>query len=827
MKETLQKLKILLNFLLVAIFSLGVLVPPALAQEILPQPDPEFKGDIGVTYETSGEPDKSILESPEAPAEAPNIILVILDDVGFSSAETFGGPIKTPTLEELADEGLIYNRFHTTALCTPTRAALLTGRNHHSVGSGVIQELATGYPGYKGLIPKSTATIAEVLQENGYSTAWFGKNHNVPDNQTSMVGPFDRWPNGLGFDYFYGFIGGETDQWHPALYENQNPINAPATMSNGDPYNLTHDLADKAIGWMNNQHSIAPDRPFFLFFAPGATHSPHQPPADYRDNYEGQFDQGWDVERQNIFNRQQGNGVTPPTPGIVADAQLTPRPDEIPAWDDDAIFTADDRRLLADQMEIYAAFLEYTDIEVGRVLDAIPSDEVENTMIIYIVGDNGAAAGGKLYGTCNTMKTLNGLPAELADLRGCEKDEINESGWGWPGTAPAYAIGWAWATDAPFQWTKEVASHFGGTRNPMIIKWPKVIPLTPETREIRDQFHHVVDIAPTILEVTGIQEPEIVNSIQQQPIEGVSLAYTFGEPDDDTAEGRHKTQYFEIYGNRGIYKDEGDHEWIASTVHRKPVGDGQLPDFDEDDWELYDLKTDFSQAQDLATTNPDKLEELKDLFLVEGSKYNVFPLDDRFVERGDVSLRPSFVSDRYEFDFYEGAVRLPEGTAPDVKNKSHRITANVTIPDENTEGVLLALGGDTGGYSFYVKDSKLHYTHNYAGTPYDVVSEDNVPIGEDVTLEFCFLYGQDGREGDGQGGIVFLSMDDGQGNSYSTIDTDKVANTVPARYSLETQDVGMDLLSPVADYDSPFEFTGTIKKVTINLKKPRLPFLCR
>lgn len=581
MKKTVLKPKRLLNLLVVAIFSLGVLVPPALAQEILPQPDPEFKGEIGVTYETSGEPDISILKSPEAPKDAPNIVLVLLDDVGFSSSETFGGSIKTPTLEKLADEGITYNRFHTTALCAPTRAALLTGRNHHSVGTGVIQELATGYPGYKGLIPKSTATIAEVLQENGYSTAWFGKNHNVPDNQTSMVGPFDRWPNGLGFDYFYGFIGGETDQWFPALYENQNPINPPATTSDGETYNLTHDLADKAIGWINNQHSIAPDRPFFLYFAPGATHSPHQPPDSYRHNYEGKFDKGWDKERKKIFKRQKALNIIPDN------AELTERPELIPGWDDEE-FDDSDRELLANQMEIYAAFLEYTDDEVGRVLDAIPEEEVENTMIIYIVGDNGGAAGGGLYGTCNTMKTINGLNPTVEDLQDCADN------WGKVGTSPAYAVGWAWATDAPFRWTKEVASYFGGTRNPMIIKWPKFIATDSGKRQLREQFHHVIDIAPTILEVTGIQEPEIVNSIQQQPIEGVSLAYTFGFGkkfgNGKNAKGTHKTQYFEMYGNRAMYKDEGEHEWMASTLHRSPVGKGiEPPPFEQD--ELISLKT--------------------------------------------------------------------------------------------------------------------------------------------------------------------------------------------------------------------------------------------
>ena len=836
MKKTLVKLKRLLNLLMVAIFSLGVLVPPALAQEILPQPDPEFKGEIGVTYDTSGEPDKSIMESPEAPKDAPNIVLILLDDVGFSSSETFGGSIKTPTLEKLANQGITYNRFHTTALCAPTRAALLTGRNHHSAGSGVIQELATGYPGYKGLIPKSKATIAEILHENGYSTAWFGKNHNVPDNQTSMVGPFDRWPNGLGFDYFYGFIGGETDQWYPALYENQNPINPPATTSDGEVYNLTHDLADKAIGWMNNQHSIAPDRPFFLYFAPGATHSPHQPPDSYRKKYKFRFRHGWDEERERIFERQKALEIIP------ADTILTPRPPEIPAWDefDDSAHAA-----LAKEMEIYAAFLEYTDVEVGRVLDAIPKGEVKNTMIIYIVGDNGGSAGGGVNGTCNTMKNLNGLGYEIEEIKDCAKD------WGArdSGTSPGYSVAWAWATDAPFQWTKEVASHFGGTRNPMIIKWPRFINRTRRKREIRDQFHHVIDIAPTILEVTGIQEPEIVNSIQQQPIEGVSLAYTFGfnqDSDGEGAEGTHKTQYFEIYGNRAIYKDEGEHEWMASTVHTKPVGDEPLKPFDEDEWELYDLKDDFSQGKDLSKISdlsaspylPKKLEELKDLFLVEGGKYNVFPLDDRFVERGDVSNRPSFTTGRYHFDFYEGAVRLPEGTAPDVKSKSHKVTAKVMIPPEGAEGVLLALGGETGGYSFYIKKNKLgknklHYTYNFFGTPYDVVSIDdicsidNVCSGDDVTLGFNFDYSGNYGDGQGKAARVTLLVNDKQiaDSNIEPLSMSGVYNnipkTVPARFSLETQDVGMDLLTPVThNYTSPFEFTGKIKKVTIDLEEP-------
>ncbi|NEP35753.1 arylsulfatase [Moorena sp. SIO3B2] len=823
--------KLITTIVAVVIFSLAGLVPPASAQAILPQPDPEFNGDIDVSYKNST-PDTSILQSPEAPEGAPNIVLVLLDDVGFSSAATFGGPVKTDTLDKLASEGLSYTRFHTTSLCSPTRAAMLTGRNHQSAANAAIEEIAVGYPGYTGRIPKSTATIAQILQDNGYSTAWFGKNHNAPDNETSMVGPFDRWPNALGFDYFYGFISGETDQWYPALYENLNPINPPATTSDGKTYNLGHDLADKAITWMRNQHSIAPDRPFFLYFAPGATHAPHQPPEEYRNHYDGVFDNGWDDWRNKIYKFQQELGVIPIDDEGNPIGELTDRPDQIPAWDS---YDPDYQEILATQMEIYAAFLEYTDDEVGRVIDAIPEEDLDNTMIIYIVGDNGAAPAGSEDGVCNELKSLNGLPTSKDENIACKDN------WGMPGTSPEYAVGWAWATDAPFRWTKKVGSYFGGTRNPMVIKWPAKISNDSTERRFRNQFHHVIDIAPTILEVAGIEEPFMVNSIQQKPIEGVSLAYTFdddkskayelctdptdqieGEPDDLCQyKYVHNTQYFEMYGNRGIYKPDGENEWMASTLHRYPFTptSGQMTqDFDEDTWELFDLATDFTQATDLSADNPDKLENLKELFMIEGSKYNVFPLDDRFSERGDVSLRPSFTSGRDHFEFYEGAVRLPEGVAPDVKNTSHDIIADVNIPDGGADGVLLGMGGEVGGYTFYVKDNKLNYTHNYFGQYCDITSTQDVPTGDNVELKFTFNYDEENGENVGGGGTGTLFIN---GTQLGQAHMDK---TVPARYSLETQDVGMDLLSPTSyHYDSPFEFTGTLNKLTMDILSTRDP----
>ncbi len=781
-----KMLRRLIIFILSILFVLLAIAPSASATELLPQPDPQFSGKIGITYQTA-KSDPSVLKVPEAKKDAPNILLVLLDDVGFGAAKTFGGSIETPTLDRLAANGLRYNRFHTTALCSPTRAALLTGRNHHSVGSGTIQELATAYPGYTGLIPKSTATIGQILQQNGYSTAWFGKNHNVPDNQTSGVGPFDRWPNGLGFDYFYGFIGGETDQWYPTLYENQNPVNQPATPEEG--YNLTHDLADKAIAWIRYEQAIAPDRPFFAYFAPGATHAPHQPPPKYPEKYRGKFDHGWDKEREIIFERQKKLGVIP------NDAQLTPRPEQMPAWDS---FSPEEQTILAREMETYAGYLEYADREVGRVVDAIKDlEKLDNTLIIYIVGDNGASAEGSLIGSCNEILNLNGFNLTMADNLKCY--EI----WGSSETSPHYAVSWAWAMDTPFRWTKQVASHFGGTRNAMVISWPKQI---KDKTGLRQQFHHVIDIAPTLLEVAGIEEPRFFDGIAQKPIEGVSLTYTF-EKGANKADEQHDTQYFEMFGHRAIY-DDG---WMASAFHnRMPwITAGTVP-FDQDKWELFNLNEDFTQANDLSAKNPQKLKDMQALFLLEGEKYNVFPLDDRFVERLDVNLRPSFTTGRNHFDFYPGMTRLSEGTAPNMKNKSHSITADLVIPEKGAEGVILALGGTTGGYTLYIKDGKLTYDYNWFDLDRtSITSSTSVPTGK-VKVRFDFDYDGGGAGKGGTGKLFINGRQVGQG---------RIEKTVPGRFGVDSQDVGMDLQAPVSNaYKPPFAFTGSIEKVSIDLK---------
>ncbi len=790
---------------------------PALAEN-LPLPDPDFTGIIGETYETST-PDFNIMFGPEPPEDAPNILLVLLDDVGFGASSAFGGPIVTPTLDKLVEEGLSYNRFHTTALCTPTRAALLTGRNHHSAASGVIQEQATGFPGYSGLIPQSTATIAQILQAHGYSTSWFGKNHNVPDNQTSALGSFTRWPNDLGFDYFYGFIGGETDQWYPTLYENRNPINQPASPEEG--YNLTQDLADKAINWLTYNHSLSPDTPFFLYFAPGATHAPHQPPPEYVDKYQadgehavaagaenGMFVDGWDEEQANTCAKQKEMGVIPQS------AQCTERPAEIPAWDDPQFDIPDAKDLLALEMQTYAGFLEYTDVEVGRVIDAIEKlGEKENTLIIYIVGDNGASAEGGFPGTCNEVSNLNGINLTMEQNLEC-KDK-----WGGPETSPHYAVGWAWAMDAPFRWMKQVASYFGGTRNPMVISWPAEIQRTGEQEQVlRDQFLHVIDVAPTLLEVTGIEPPNEFNGISQKPMEGASFANTF-ESDGAEQPPLRDTQYFEMYTNRGIYEDG----WMASAFHRAPWEQGGGP-IEDDLWELFDLEEDFTQHDDLSVSYPEKLEELQQLFNDEAEKYNVFPLDNRFAERFDTSLRPSVLGDRTHFEFYEGAIRLPEGSAPNTKNISHSITADLNITDpEMVQGVILANGGIAGGYSLYVnRDHKLVYEYNYFDTERTIITSPEALPTEQKQVQVKFEFDYDGDDACpaqiGCGGVGSLYVND----LNNPVASSRFEKTVPFRFGVDTQDVGMDLQAPVSNnYTPPFEFTGgTIEKVTIDLPAP-------
>jgi arylsulfatase len=610
---------------------------------------------------------------------------------------------------------------------------------------------------------------------------------HVPDNQTSDVGPFERWPNGLGFDYFYGFIGGETDQWYPTLYENQNAVQQPALPEEG--YNLTHDLADKAIEWIRYHEAIAPDRPFFAYFAPGAVHAPHQPPPEYTAKYRGKFAHGWDKEREVIFERQKAMGVIP------ADTQLTPRPPEMPGWDE---FDDEAHRLFELEMETYAGFLEYTDTEVGRVVDAIAElGDLDNTLVIYINGDNGASAEGSLIGTCNEILNLNGLNLTIQDNLRCA--DI----WGGPETSPHYAVGWAWAMDTPFRWTKQVASYFGGTRNGTVMFWPKGI---AEQGGLRDQFHHVIDIAPTMLEVAGIDQPLLFNGVAQKPIEGVSMAYTFAE-DGAEARDRHTLQYFEMLGHRGIY----DGGWMASAFHnRLPwVTAGTVP-FETDKWELFHLESDFSQAVDLSQEHPEKLTQLQQQFFLEAAKYNVAPLDDRFAERADTNLRPSFTAGRTHFVFFPGMTHLPEGSAPNLKNSSHTITAKVIVPEGGVEGVILAEGGTTGGFSLYVQDNKLTYHYNWFDLDRTTIAADSDLPSGDLEVAFAFDY-EGGDPGSGGTGRLYING--------TQVAEGHIEKTVAGRFGVDTMDVGMDLQAPVSNsYKPPFEFSGVIEKVTLDIQ---------
>jgi arylsulfatase A-like enzyme len=755
-------------------------------RETYPRPEHGFAGaKIGVTYKGS-EPDYPELE--RAPEGAPNIVLVLLDDVGFAWPSTYGGPVRMPTADRLAGLGLTYCQFHTTALCAPTRAALLTGRNHHTVSTGVVAELATGYPGYSGVLPRSSATIGELLSANGYATAWFGKNHNVPESHTSAAGPFDYWPIRRGFDYFYGFDGGETDQFYPALFRNTTPVDVPRTPERG--YHLTTDLADDCIQWMRTQKAIAPHRPFFIHFAPAAAHGPHQPPLAWRGRNRGRFDRGWDRLREEILRRQIELGVVP------KGTKLTPRPEQIPAWDG---FSPEEQRLLALQAENFADYLEHCDHEIGRLVQSLEElGEFDNTLFIYILGDNGSSAEGGLQGTFNEGITMQGLAPSLAECREFEHE------WGLPGTWPHFAVAWAWAGDTPFQWTKQVASHFGGTRNGMIVSWPSWI---ADKGARRFQFHHVIDIVPTLLEVVGIEEPTMVNGVPQKPIEGVSLAYTFDRANAE-AKSAHTTQYFEMLGNRALYQDG----WIASCRHgRLPWETSGSADFAKDTWELYYVEDDFSQSEDLAAQYPERLRELKDQFLIEAARHHVFPLDDRFVERMDPTLRPGHFAGRDEFVLYPGMTRLPEGSAPRFAGVDHSITVFAGLT-RDSHGVLICMGGDMAGWTLFVDDERrLRYHYNWFNAErYDVISGEPLPTGRvELRLEFqC----EDPENRVGPAGVRLFC------NGH-LVAQGRVEKQVPGRFS-ESLDVGEDKMSPVfGGYRDrlPFRFTGELERVEIKL----------
>jgi arylsulfatase A-like enzyme len=760
-------------------------VDPAGTPSVLPRPDFHFSGNVGRTYLDS---DKAQFPQPvQPPKGAPNVVLILLDDVGFGQFSTFGGGVPSPTMDRLAAEGLRYNRFHTTALCSPTRAALITGRNHHSAAFAGITELATGYDGYTCILPRSCGTVGEVLRQNGYMTAWVGKNHNTPTWETSSAGPFDRWANGLGFDYFYGFNAGDMNHWNPVLYENRNLVPASA-----DPnYHLTEDIADKAIAWTRKAKSIAPDKPFFLYVAPGATHSPHHAPREWIDRFKGRFDGGWDKYREETFARQKKLGVIP------QDAKLTERSEGLPAWD---TLNADQKRLYARMMEVFAGYGAHVDHHMGRVIDAVKQmPGAENTLFIYIAGDNGSSAEGGIEGSLNENLFFNGFPEKWQD----NLKAIDELGG--PKHFNHFPSAWAHAMNAPFQWTKQVASHFGGTRNPMIVSWPARI---KDKGGLRSQFTHTIDVVPTIYEACGITAPRDLNGVQQKPIEGSSFANTF---DDANAKGRRTTQYFELGVNRGLYHDG----WMASSrsfVPWQPIREGFDPD--KATWELYNIDRDFTQANDLASENPEKLRQMQDLWWVEAAKYNVLPLDWRGTQRmnSEAMGRPSLGGNQKTFTYYPGQVGLPNDASPRILNKSWTITADVDLP-EKAEGMIVTQGGLAGGYGLYLTEGKPTFVYNYLALDRVTFSaKEPLPKGK-VKLVVDFIY--DGKSAEfGRGGNVTLSA------NGKTVAEGRLEKTIPIKISLgEGLDIGEDVGSAVDfNYKLPFKFSGKIEKVTVELK---------
>ena len=755
---------------------------------VLPIPDPPRTGLM--LYDAKNPENKyPAITQLRPPKGAPNVLIVLIDDAGFGSSSAFGGPCHTPTAELLASDGLKFNRFHTTALCSPTRQAMLTGRNHHTVAMGGITEIASGSPGYCSVLPNNCAPLARTLKLNGYATAQFGKCHEVPVWETSPAGPFDSWPTGGGgFEYFYGFIGGEAHQWYPSLYEGTTPVEPKKSPEEG--YHFMEDMTDKAINWIGQQKALIPDKPFFVYFAPGATHAPHHVPKEWADKYKGKFDQGWDKLREETFARQKKLGVIP------QDCQLTPRHKEIPAWDE---MPAALKPVLIRQMEVYAGFMEYCDHHVGRLVDGVKKlNLLDDTLIYYIIGDNGGSGEGTLHGTYNEMINFNGAAAlETPEFLMAHLDKL-----GGPESYNHYAVGWAHAMDTPYQWTKQVASHWGGTRNGTIVHWPKGI---KGKGELRTQFAHCIDVAPTILEVAGLPEPLFVNGVQQHPIEGVSMAYAFN---DAKAAEQHETQYFEMFGNRGIYHKG----WTAVTRHKTPwilIGE-KTPAFDDDVWELYDTNKDWTQANDLSKQMPEKLHELQRLWLIEATRYNVLPLDDNLGARlnSDTAGRPQLIKGKTQILF--GSMgRLSENSVLNLKNKSHSVTAAIVVPKTGAEGVIVAQGGNIGGWSLYAKGGKLKYCYNFLGImQFYAESSDVLPPGEhQVRMEFAYAGG-----GLGKGGVASLFVDG------KKVGEGKVAATAAMVFSADDGcDVGVDNGSPVSpDYGARGnEFTGRVKGVQL------------
>lgn len=724
----------------------------------------------------------------KAPAGAPNVLVVLIDDIGFGHGSAFGGPCEMPTLDRLAANGLRYNRFHTTALCSPTRTALLTGYNHHSNNAGAIMELATAFPGNTGIRPQSITPMAQVLRMNGYATAAFGKYHETPPWEVSVSGPHDRWPTGSGFDEFYGFIGGETNQWDPMITHGtqfkRKPEGAP-------DYHFTTDMTDHAIAWMRAEQALTPDKPFMIYFATGATHAPHHAPKEWIEKYRGKFDMGWDALREQTLARQIELGVVP------KGTKLAPKPADIKDWDQ---LTAGERRLFARQMEVFAGFASHTDHEVGRLVQALTDmGELENTLIIYAVGDNGASAEGGMLGMFNEMTYFNGVAETTADM--LEKIDA----WGGPECFNHFAAGWAVAGNTPFTWTKQVASNFGGTRNGVVFHWPQGI---KAKGEVRSQFHHVVDIAPTVFEACQVPAPRAVNGVEQRPIEGVSMAYSF---DDAGAAGRRKTQYFEMAGNRAVYHDG----WFAGTIHKAPWEAAPRRPLAEDVWELYEVSQDFSMATDLAAKNPAKLRELQALFTEEAVKHHVLPIDDRTLERFDARIagRPDLMGGRKSLTVYPGMLYMAENAFINVKNTSLDITAKVEV-GAASKGVILAQGGRFGGWSLWVQEGRPVYSYNFVGLGTTQVASTTAMTPGKHTLKMSFAYDAGGKRG--AGGVVTLSVDGEQ------VAQGRIEKTQPNTFGIdETADTGVDTGTPVdAGYPEgeANAFTGKLEQVTIDVR---------
>ena len=751
-------------------------------REILPvvAPEPQTYTELDVRNTKPPEP-----FNVTAPKDAPNVVIVLIDDLGFGATSTFGGPIETPTMDRLANSGLRYNNFHTTALCSPTRMAIKTGRNHHTANTGSIMESATAYPGNTGSLPRSVAPLAEMLRLNGYSTGAFGKWHETAAWETSVSGPFDRWPTHQGFDKFYGFIGGETDQWAPLIYDGLKKVNPPK-MEN---YHFTTDMTNQAINWIKAQQSMTPDKPFFVYFATGAVHAPHHVSKEWSDKYKGKFDKGWDAVREETVKNQKKMEIIP------EETKLAPKPEDIKDWN---ALPENNRKLFARQAEVFAGFMEMTDFEVGRLLDAVEDiGELDNTLFIFIAGDNGTSAEGGFVGMYNEMTYFNGVVEKVEDLIPL-MDE-----WGGPGTFPHMAAGWAVAFDAPFKWTKQVASDFGGTRNGMIIHYPKGI---DEKSGIRTQFTHAIDIAPTILEIAGLPEPKVVNGVPQTPIEGTSLAYSFN---DAQAAERHTIQYFEMFGNRAIYNNG----WFARTIHRAPWQTSNLPPLNTDVWDLYHIKEDFSLTNNLAAKYPEKLREMESLFMWQAQKHHVLPIDDRTIERMNPTLagRPDLLGDRTSLILYEGMEGMMENTFINIKNRSFSITAELDIPKDGANGAILSQGGRFGGWSLYMKEGKPEFTYNFLGLDrYVVSSSEKLPQGP-VTVTLDFVYDGGGL---GKGGEATILVNE------KAVAKGRVEKTQSNIFSAdETADVGLDNQTPVAEGigygPEETRFTGKINRVTV------------